>query len=239
MSTPRIVRSRGAARLVVRDAVLSELRSQPRPTDCLFDVLAASLCAFHEQPRILVLGFAAGGVVGPLRAAGCESQVTGVDLDLAGERLFREVCGDWSGPVRVHFGDAAAWLRRRPRRRWDVILEDLSQTTESGTRKPEVCFGELPRLIAAHLAAGGIAVTNVLLGDGAGSPAELARLASPSRAAQRVEFERWDNRLLIRGPGLPSARETSRSLRTILRRIGSAEAERIQVRRCSFPRAQS
>ena len=117
-----------------------------------------------------------------------------------------------------------------------MILEDPAETTPAGTAKPATSCGELPEIVAAHLAEDGVAVTNVLLADGVAPPGAVAQLARPHTAVQLVEFERWDNRLLLRGPGLPLAQQTSRRLKQVLERIGSREAGRIRVRsRCLAP----
>ncbi|MDQ7086649.1 MAG: hypothetical protein Q9Q13_01790 [Acidobacteriota bacterium] len=183
---------------------------------------------------MLILGFAAGGLVAPLRAMGWSHPLRAVDLDLRGESLFRELCGQWCGEVRVEQGDALDWLRRRPRIRFDGILEDLSVTEGKTTTKPGLSLGALPAKIRAHLAPGGIAVTNVLPVEGMSRDEVLGRLAVPDRRGLVVEFEDWENRLLLRGGGLPTAREASRRMRTLLRAIGSAQAERLTVRSRSW-----
>jgi spermidine synthase len=56
---------------------------------------------------------------------GYGGRVDAVDLALGPAALFRELCADWAGDVRLQEADAAAWLEGR-RQPYDVILEDLT-----------------------------------------------------------------------------------------------------------------
>ncbi len=209
--------------------MLSEVRCAPGPTHDLFDLLAAAVVALAPGPRLALLGFAAGGVLAPLRGLGWSHPVEAVDLDLGGVALFRELCGSWAGRVRVEQGDALDWLVRR-RRRFDAILEDLSVPGVEGGTKPPVSLDGLPELIPRRLAPGGVAVVNLLPvpGMGWGEIAAAAGAHYPARLL--VEFELWENRVLLGGEALPPAREAGRLLRERLRLLGSRETHRLRVR---------
>jgi spermidine synthase len=225
----RIVRTRRGARIVADDVVLSEILAEPGPTHTLFDVLAACVAALAPGPRFLMLGFAGGGMVAPLRAMGCEHPVEAVDLSREGEALFREVSGAWADPVRVHEGDAVEWLRRRSVA-FDVILEDLSTESPAGTVKPYESFDALPELIRDRLAPGGVAITNLLPLPGTSWKALLTRVARPHRHSAVVFLDEYENRFVVAGEELPEAKELSRRLRDALRRIGSDQFRQISVR---------
>ena len=219
----------GGARLVQGDVVLSEVRAAPGPTHDLFDVMAAAVAAFAPGPRLAMLGFAAGGVLAPLRALGWDHPVEAVDLDLAGVELFHELCGSWAGEVRVDREDALAWLARR-RRRYDAIVEDLSVPGIEGGTKPPVSLDGLPELVPRRLAPGGIAVVNLLPVPGMGWGEIVAAAGAGYRSRLLVEFELWENRVLLGGEALPPARRAGRILRERLRSIGSREVDRLRVR---------
>jgi spermidine synthase len=177
-----------------------------------------------------MLGFAAGGVVAPLRAMGFDSPLVAIDLSRAAEELFRETCGEWAGTVRFVEGEASSWLRRQ-RRDWDFLLEDLTVPHPGGAIKPAVSVEVLPELMHERLAAHGVVATNVLPVPGLSWDALLERLASPHRRALVVECEDYENRILLAGPGVPLARQAGNRLRTALRRIGSRQDGRFEVGR--------
>lgn len=222
--------SKGATLIEDDGSVLSVVRSQPGPTHSLFDVLAASVTALVEPRVLLMLGFAAGGVMAPLRGLGWDGVVRAVDLSREGEALFRDLCGPWCGDVRLETAEASSWLRRRPRARFDVILEDLSVPGGEGVTKPPVSLETLPRLIARHLAPGGLAVTNLLPVPGMSWESCFESLVHPFRSALILEFDQWENRLLLRGPGLSDARVASRRLRRALTQLDSDQVHRFRVR---------
>jgi spermidine synthase len=230
---PRVVRTRHGLRIVQGRDVLSHLLARPGPTGGLFDVLAAAVVAFAPEtrraPRVALLGFAAGGIVAPLRALGFVHPLHAVDLSLDAAPLFRELAADWGGEVRLVRAEASAWLRRS-RRPWDVVVEDLTVPGPAGAEKPRVSVEVLPRLLRARLAPGGVAVTNVLPVPGMTWEALVARLASPYARALVVHCEEYENRILLAGAELPPARAAAGRLRATLRRLGSRQATRLAVR---------
>lgn len=226
----RVVRHRDGARLVDGECVLSEMRGAPGPTHCLFDVLAASIPALSAGPRVLILGFAGGGVIAPLRGAGWHHPVEAVDWVRDGETLFREMSRGWGGEVVLHESEARSWLRANPGRRFDLVLEDLSVRSADVVTKPPVSYRELPREIRSHLAPHGVVVINALPVPGRSWKALLGGLASPYRRAVVVTFEQWENRVIIAGPQLWPARKVSNRLRAVLERLGSMQRHRMSVR---------
>jgi hypothetical protein len=228
----RIVRTRRSVKLVQGRDVVSHLLRQPGPTHGFFDVLAACAAAFAPDSTgggLALLGFAAGGVVAPLRALGFRGPIDAADLSLAAEPLFREVASGWSGVVRLARADAAAWLRGR-RSVYDVIVEDLTVPGgPQGAYKPPVCLDELPPLVRSRLAPAGVAVTNVLPLPHLSWTAILDRLAAPHERALVVDIDAYENRILIAGESLPPARQTAARLRAALRGIRSRQADRIRV----------
>ena len=209
--------------------MISEILSAPGPTHSVFDLLAAAVVVVRGGSRVALLGFAGGGMVAPLRAMGFAGTLDVVDLDDRGERIFRAVSGAWRGPVRFELGEASEWLRRRSGR-FDAIIEDLSVVGPRGVTKPEVSVGRLPRLVRSRLAPGGVAVFNLLPVKGWTWPELIACVGSPFRERRVVSFADFENRVLVAGRVLPSARQLSAGLREALGSIGSKTVDRIGVR---------
>jgi len=223
------IRTRRGIRLVEGDAVISEILSAPGPTHSVFDLLAAAVVVLYGGPRLALLGFAGGGIVAPLRAMGFAGTLDVVDLDDRGERIFRRVSGAWRGPVCFELGEASEWLRRR-RGRFDAIVEDLSVVGPGGVTKPEVSIRTLPRLTKARLTPRGVAIVNLLPVRGMTWPSLMEAVGRPYRQRRIVTFSEFENRVLIAGRALPTARELSGALRETLGGIGSSMADGIGVR---------
>lgn len=176
-----------------------------------------------------MLGFAAGGMIAPLRALQSSASVRAVDLDLSRVPLFRELCGEWAGDVRIARADAAKWLGRQ-QRPFDVIIEDLSIELEDDVGKPKVSFTSLPALIKRHVARDGLAVVNVLPMAGWTWHEVTEALIHPWRGVgAQIVFSEYVNRFVVVGGGVESAFELSRLLRARLRGIGSEIAEKFSV----------
>jgi hypothetical protein len=231
-SQVRIVRDGRGVRLIDGPDVVSHLRATPGPTHGFFDLLAACIAAYAASPphtRAVMLGFAAGGIVAPLRAMHWAHPLHAVDLTLEHAAIFREVAATWAGDVRLVQADAAAWLRRT-RTKWDVVLEDLTERGRACAIKPQVSVDVLPELIAGRLSARGVVAVNVLPVPGLTWDELLVRLASPYRHAIVLDPAQYENRVLLAGPGLTDARATGRAIRAALHRIRSRQAERFAVR---------
>jgi hypothetical protein len=210
--------------------VLSEVLARPGATHTLFDVLAAAVVGLAPGPRVALLGFAAGGVVAPLRAMGWHHRLAAVDLDVTGETHFRHVSGPWAGQVHVSKADAAEWMARRGRR-FDAVLEDLSIATDLGVvTKPRMSLDVLPPLVARRLAPSGVSIVNLLPIPGVPWTTAVARARAPWRNAVVVHLDDYENRVVVAGPRVPLAAAVSRRLRDRLRSIGSNQEHRIAVR---------
>jgi hypothetical protein len=61
--------------------------------------------------------------------------------------------------------------------------------------------------------------------------AAMTRVAAEFPVARVVMLEEYENRLLLAGRELPSARELARQLDQQLRRLGSRQAGRVSVRK--------
>jgi hypothetical protein len=228
----RVIRNSDGIALVQGDVTLSRVIDHPGPTHGLFDVLAATVELLAPGPRFLMLGFAAGGVVAPLRGLGWTGAIEAVDRSRIGLGLFRRHCAPWAGDVEVHRDDALAFLSRS-RRRWDLILDDLSAVTDGIVCKPAISTGELPARIASRLAEPGIYVANVLPDDDLPWHAMASKMRRPFPRCLLLDNERYENRILVAGAALPGARALSLALRGSLERLGSKLASEMSVRTLS------
>ena len=216
-------------RLSQHGVVLSELRTTPGPTDSVFDVLAAALAVLAPDARTGVLGFAAGGMMAPLRALGVKSVIHSVDLERAGHDLFCRHCPEWAAQVNWQQADAVDWLRGQTAK-FDLLVEDLSVPREGDVFKPDVSWEVLPELIRARLRPGGCAVFNLMLSPGDSWNSALPKVTRHFAEARLVHLDEFENRLLIAGARVPTARALGIALRRELRRLRSRQAGRMQVR---------
>lgn len=225
----KVVRTRNGERWIDGGAVICEMRHRPGPTHSVFDVLAGSIAAFHGGGRVAVLGFAAGGLMAPLRAMAFEGTVEAVDLDPRGVAVFRSRCAEWCGPLVFAQADAVRWLALR-RGRLDLVVEDLSVVEHSEATKPGVSLEPLPQRIRGRLASRGTVVFNLLPMRRVSWRRLLAATAGPFGASLVVTFDDFENRVLIAGRAALNARAAGRELRRRLRAIGSRLADGIHVR---------
>ena len=211
--------------------MVSYVVRQPGPTGSIFDVLAACVATLCPGPRFALLGFAAGGIVPPLRALGFNSPIEAVDVSLDGEKVFRRAVTFPHHDVHVTQDDAASWLKRI-RRRFDLILDDLSVLhTDYGVVKPKVSLTILPTLVANRLSESGIGVFNAVPSPDRSLLKLLSGFASPFRKTLVLSLDDYENRLVIAGRDLPGARCLSQELRLQLRTLGSKQATRFSIRK--------
>ena len=225
----QITRTRTGLRLSQHGVVISELRTSPGPTHSVFDVLAALIAILPPAKRIGVLGFAGGGMMAPLRALGVETTIETVDLDRSAYTAFCRHCPEWIQHVNWQHADAAKWLRQQ-RGKFDLLIEDLSVPLGGDVVKPDISWNVLPGLIRKRLCRGGAAIFNLMLPPGGRWNPDLNRLAAGFQSACVVDFDEFENRILIGGDHLPSARELGLRLRRSLSQLGSRQADRIHVR---------
>lgn len=225
----KLIRTARGWRLAQPGAVLSELLDRPGPTHSVFDVLAACIAQLAPGPRIGLLGFAAGGVMAPLRAMGSHQTIHAVDLERAGYRCFQKTARAWAGSVCFSQTDAVVWLRAQAEP-FDLLVEDLSVPVAGDVEKPSVSWQVLPQLMQRRLKPGGIAVFNLLPDPREPWTRFLPRFNPGGGTAQVVQLRRYENRLLICGCEVTAAR-ISRQLRNALTAIRSRQAREISVRR--------
>lgn len=225
----KITRTKHGLRMSQHGVVISELRTTPGPTHSVFDVLAALIAVLAPVGRVGVLGFAGGGMMAPLRHLGVKRTIDSVDLDRTGYDLFRRHCPAWSHFVNWQQADALAWLRQQPRD-FGLLLDDLSVPGDGDVFKPAISWRELPALIRRRLRPAGIGVFNLLPPAQGGWDSHLKQTIGGFRAARIIELAEFENRILIAGDALPSARALSARLRGALRRLRSRQAGKIKVR---------
>lgn len=228
--TYEVEETRRGYRLNQNGSVLSEVLASPGATNSVFDFLAALTAIFAPQGRMALLGFAGGGMIAPLRKAGAETAVHGVDLDAPGHELFHRISKAWAGEVFFAREDAVDWLRRQPPV-FDVVVEDLSVPTEDDVVKPDISLTTLPGLIRDRLGPGGVVVTNMLKPRGIVWRDFMPAFASAHRSCLVVHLREFENRLMVAGDFDGSARRLSLGLKRILNRIGSDQADEFYVRR--------
>lgn len=215
-------------RLVQHGTVLSEVLRQPGPTQSVFDALAVGLQVLAPAREVALLGFAAGGMIGPLRAMGGTHLLHGVDLASGGHELFQSLCGDWAGAVEFTCEDALGWLKRQTRK-FPVIVDDLSVPMNGDVFKPEISLGPLPSLMHKRLRKDGLIVANLL----PQADKTWAELRDPFIGdlprAHEVRFDDFENHILFAGSYGHSGAELSREIRRVLSDIGSELATAIKV----------
>ncbi|MBM3901557.1 MAG: hypothetical protein FJ379_05625 [Verrucomicrobia bacterium] len=229
-SAPRLVRDRHGVRLVHHGVLISDLRTSVRPTHGLYDILAAvARLASEDAPRhIALLGFGAGGILAPWNALGWTGCLNAVDTDPDAYALFRRECPLWRDQVRWTQADAVEWLVRE-RRRFSLIIEDLSISTGSDIEKPGATWNRLPGLLRDRLAPEGIALFNLLKPQGGTWRQGLDAVGGRFPRKLLVHLEDYENRILIAGRSLPEARTLSAMIRRSLRSVGSCQADRFRL----------
>jgi len=226
----KITTTRRGLRLSQHGVVISELRTSNGPTHSVFDVLAAVIAVLKPLGRVGILGFAGGGMMAPLRALGVQSTIDSVDLDRAGYDLFRKYCSEWVSGISWQQADAVEWLRQQAPE-FGLLMDDLSISSDGDVIKPSITWNLLPELIRERLRPGGVAVFNLMLPPHGTWNPDLKRIAGGFGTARIIELDEFENRILIAGGDLPSARTLGVGLREALRRLRSRQAGRIRLRR--------
>lgn len=216
-------------RLLHGGHVVSELLALPGPTNSVFDVLAACVMVCSPGPDAAMLGFAGGGTVAALRALGWDYPLVGVDLELAGAKLFSKLTRSWCRDVSVVQADAAEFLQHSVRC-YGAIVEDLSVQLPGGdVQKPDVSLTTLPALIGQRLAPRGVAVLNLLPSPNVGWVKLLRHARKPFAQARLIHMTEYENGVLVGGPDVPSARALGRDVQACLEVLGSELAGTVRV----------
>ena len=222
-----VVTGRGV-RILQNGVVLSEVLAKPGPTHSVFDVLAAAVCCHSNGSRLALLGFEGGGILGPLRALGSVHSIAAVDVSDRSYGVFQRLCGSWCGRVEFHHRDAEAWLRGT-RSRFDAIIEDISLAAGRRVFQPDMVWHTLPRLVRARLRPSGIAVFNLLKPEVTSLKSVVREIACHFSGAYMIEFDDFENRILVAGVNRGATRSASHRIRTLLAILGSRLASRISV----------
>jgi hypothetical protein len=215
-------------RLVQHGVVLSEVLQQPGPTHSVFDVLAALAFLLKPEEPVGLLGFAAGSLMAPLRWISPGTPVRAVDLDDAGFALFREVCWAWAGDMTWEQGDAVQWLERQYYH-FPVLIDDLSVPLDGDVVKPSASGDVLPALMQRKMVPKGVVISNFLRPGIGGWSGIYGQFRCLHRAVRVVVLEDFENRILLGGESLPSARYISAKLKSVLGHLGSRQAGRTGV----------
>jgi hypothetical protein len=222
------VKTRRGFRLEQNGCVLSEVLRSPGPTNSVFDFLALSAEVLSIGPRWGLLGFAAGGLMAPLRAVKSQAEVFSVDLSREGFDLFEEVGSVWKGALAFDQEDAVCWLRAQEVP-FDVIIEDLSMPTEDDVEKPSISWEDLPVLMRDRIAENGVVVTNVLKSEGMNWEPMLNMVRGEYSTTLLIHLQEFENKILVQTDRTISPSLLSRRLRQSLRSIGSDQADQFRV----------
>lgn len=224
----QVVKSRAGVRLKQHGVVVSELRIKAGPTHSVFDVLAALMVELATPGNVGLLGFSAGGMMAPLMALGWGRRMSAVDLDTEAFGLFSRHCPHWMSRVTFHPADAFVWLRQR-RSGFGMLVDDLSVATANDVVKPSLSWQCLPELFRRRLHPCGVGLFNLLPDPGLSWSLMRRLIRSHFQEAREIRFDEFENRLLVTGRELPSARDLAARLGKTLRRLGSRQAGRLWV----------
>ena len=234
MSTTRNEKTKRGFRLVQNGVVLSEVLKEPGATHSVFDVLAVGAHLISKGNRCGLLGFAAGGLIAPLRKLGSSLSIEGVDLEDHGYLAFKESCSSWAGEVSFDKEDAAVWLENREGL-FDVIIEDLSAPMDDDVFKPPVCMDVLPNLIRRRLDEDQALVVNLLKHPSQTWDSLLGSIGRRGESGVLVSFDDYWNKILIVSRDMEGARPFGRRLREGLRAVGSELVDGIFVQGWQYP----
>lgn len=166
-SAPRLEVERDAGRLeLLADGVAFSTHHPVDPwSGYVWDAMAAAvLLCRREDPRVLLLGCAAGTVLALVRRLRPDARLTGIELSAAILALARRRLGLDDLGAEVVQADGVRWLARS-RRRFDLIIDDMFGSAPEGLVRPVADEEAHLARLASRLAPGGIAVTNTTTDD--------------------------------------------------------------------------
>jgi spermidine synthase len=200
-------------------------------TGYVWDALAAASAFARSEPDVLLLGAGAGTVLALLRRLRPHARLVAVELDEGILAIARERFGLDDVGAELVVGDGCEFLERT-RRRFDLVLDDMFAPGPDGLRRPVGDEAQHLRRIAARLAAGGIAATNVTTdGDPPGLEGCVARAhAAVFPHSLRLEPARGWNAVLVSGRS-PLATDAVRRLAKSLGSEDSAGLLGVRTRR--------
>ncbi len=221
------VRREGRGRRLEVDGTFASFWEPGRvATGSVWDALAAPLLALPpaRRRRVLILGLGAGSAARLIRAMAPRAEIVGVEKNDQVLEVARRSFGLDALGVRVHCGDALAWLRLS-RQRFDLVIDDVFVGTSDAVRKPEWMLDTGLALAARRLGRGGVLVSNSL--DEATGVARVLGRLRPHRLELRVRD--YDNRVFAASERSLSAPALRRSLAADARLRDTLPALRIRT----------
>jgi spermidine synthase len=172
-------------------------------TGPVWDALALPLLLLPPPRRrsVLVLGLGGGSAARVARCIAPRARIVGIERSAEVLRAARRWFDLDALDLEVVRTDARAYLATT-RRRFDAILEDIFVGSARAVHKPEWLPEPGLARAARRLRRGGLLVSNAI--DEAPAVARAMRTLFPG--ALRIDIEDYDNRIVVGGPGVVSAR---------------------------------
>jgi spermidine synthase len=194
-------------------------------TGSVWDALGAPLLLLppDRRRRVLILGLGGGSVARVVRALAPRAKIVGVEMSGEVLRAARRHLDLDALDVEIVQADAREYLARC-RRRFDVVIEDVFLGSTRNLHKPDWLPSPGYARAARLLAPGGLLVSNTIE-----ETREVAReLRRHFPATLSIEVEDYENRVLVAGPRVLSAR----NLRAALHRdpVLGATVPRLKLR---------
>jgi spermidine synthase len=194
-------------------------------TGSVWDALGAPLLLLPpaRRQRVLILGLGGGSVARLVRALAPRAKIVGVEMSGEVLRAARRHLDLDALGVEIVQGDARRYLARC-RRSFDVVIEDIFLGQTRSLHKPDWLPVPGYEQAAQRLAPGGLLIANTI--DETRDVARELRRLFP--ATLSLEVEDYENRVLVGGPSVLSAR----NLRGALARdpVLSPTAPRLKLR---------
>ncbi len=224
------VRGHGRTRRLYVDGVLHTAWNPGRPvTGAIWDHLALSTFFVDERGArdVLMLGVGGGSALRMIDDLSAPDRLVGVELDGDILRLARRHFGLDACTADIHEGDARTYMARRPRARFDLVIDDLFGVEDGEPMRPAGLDGPWWRRLAGHVRPGGALVVNFLtMLELTSSPlCQDLRFRRRFPAAFRFSAEMYENCVTV----LLSRPVSARTFRTRIARhpvLGTAAARR-------------
>jgi SAM-dependent methyltransferase len=201
----------GTRELRIRGSFASCYRPGRHATGPVWDALACSLLALPPGRRgsVLLLGLGGGSAARVVRALAPRARIVGVEIDPQVVALARRWFDLDGLGVRVVVADAQDYLARA-RGQFDAVLEDVFVGAGRRVHKPEWMLSKGLARAARRVAPGGLLASNTL--------DESVRVAREVGAhfprTLRIDVGGYDNRILVGGPAVLSARRLRAAVAT-------------------------
>lgn len=213
--SPRVYRGRGGSGVIVqRRDQARQLRidgtfaSWYEPgkvaTGSVWDALAVPLLALPPRRRrsVLILGLGGASAARVLRSLAPGAELVGVEISPEVVKTARRWFDLDEIGMRVVVEDARSFLETE-RQRYDLVIDDIFVGRGRRACKPAWLPEPGLALAARRLLPGGLLVSNAL-----DEAAQVTRtLCHHFPHVLRLELKEYDNRVLVAGASLPTARE--------------------------------